>query len=120
MASLKLYLDDCAYSRRLRQMLLKAGHQVVTPFEADTAGADDPIHFEYACQNKLIIVTKDPAHFEELYQDNKNHSGIFAIYEEADRSKNMSYADIVRAINNLAVAELVFEGEFFTLNHWQW
>lgn len=87
MASLKLYLDDCAYSRRLRQMLLKADHQVVTPFEATTAGADDLIHFEYARQNKWIIVTKDPEDFEELHQDNKNHSGIFAFMRKQTAAK---------------------------------
>jgi hypothetical protein len=101
-------------------MLTEAGHQVVTPFEADIAGADDLFHFEYACQHQLTLVTKDPNDFEELHQQNKNHFGILAICEEADHSKNMSYNDVVRAINNLTSTNVPLVGQFYVLNHWRW
>lgn len=120
MRLLSLYLDDCAYSKRLRRMLIEAGHQVTTPFDADIAGANDRMHFDHACRNELVIVTKDANDFESLHRQNKNHFGIFAICEEADRSKNMSYDDTIRAINNLASTELPLEGQFYVLNHWRW
>jgi hypothetical protein len=72
-------------------MLIKAGHRVVTPFEADTAGADDLLHF-----------------------------GILAICEEADFRKNMNYTDVVRAISNLATTQVPLAGQFYILNHWRW
>ena len=120
MASLDLYLDDCAYSKRLRRMLLEAGHQVVTPFEAGISGAGDWLHFEYACRHQLVILTKDANDFEELHQRDKQHFGILAICEEADRSKNMNYADIVRAIDNLVATKIPLPGQFYVLNHWRW
>lgn len=120
MTGLNLYLDDCAYSKRLRGLLLDEGHHVVTPFDAGLAGADDLVHFEYATRNRLVIVTKDANDFEELHQQHSQHFGILAICEEADRSKNMSYADIVRAINNLVSADVELENQFYVLNHWRW
>ena len=120
MPPLNLYLDDCAYSKRLQRMLLDAGYNVTTPFEANIVGADDIVHFEYACRHKLIIVTKDANDFEELHQRNQQHFGILAICEEADRNKNMNYADIVRAINNLVSANVPLLEQFYVLNHWRW
>lgn len=120
MTKLNLYLDDCAYSKRLRRMLLEAGHQVVTPFEANISGADDIRHFEYACRHQLVVLTKDADDFEELHQQDKQHFGILAVCEEADRSKNMGYADIVRAIDNLLSASVPLVGQFYILNHWRW
>jgi predicted nuclease of predicted toxin-antitoxin system len=118
--SLNLYLDDCAYSKQLCRMLIKAGHRVVTPFEADTAGADDLLHFDYACRHQLVILTKDADDFEELHRQNKHHFGILAICEEADFRKNMNYTDVVRAISNLATTQVPLAGQFYILNHWRW
>ncbi|HEX9921330.1 MAG TPA: DUF5615 family PIN-like protein [Anaerolineae bacterium] len=120
MASLKLYLDDCTYSKRLRQMLIEAGHQVVTPFDAEVPGASDRVHFEYAYLHQLVILTKDADDFEELHRQHPAHAGILAICEEADRSKNMSYNDIVRAIGNLFSAQVPITNHFYVLNHWRW
>lgn len=120
MTGLRLYLDDCAYSKRLRKMLIEAGHQVVTSFDADIVGADDEIHFKYACQHQLTLVTKDANDFEELHRQNDQHFGIFAICEEADPSKNMSYANIVKAINNIVSTDVPLSGAFYVLNHWRW
>lgn len=120
MTRLNLYLDDCAYSKRLRQMLLAAGHQIITPFEAGISGADDIVHFEYATQHQLDILTKDADDFEELHRRNSQHFGILGICEEFERSKNMSYSDIVRAIDNLASAGVPLYGQFYVLNHWRW
>ncbi len=120
MTRLNLYLDDCVYSKRLRRMLLAAGHQVVTPFEAGISGADDIVHFEYAGLHQLVILTKDAADFEGLHQRNSPHFGILGICEEFEHSKNMSYSDIVRAIDNLASAGVPLIDQFYVLNHWRW
>lgn len=120
MTKLKLYLDDCAYSKRLRQMLLEAGHQVETPVEAGIMGANDLTHFEYARLHQLVIITKDANDFEELHRQHQPYPGVLAIYEEADRSKNMSYSDVVRAITNLRAANVPLANHFYVLNHWRW
>jgi len=44
---------------------------------------------------------------------------VLAVCEEAKYSKNMSHADIVRAIENLVKAGVSLEGQFLILNHWQ-
>ena len=41
---------------------------------------------------------------EYLHQINPNHPGILAVYRNADRFKNMSFKDIVKAISNLEAA----------------
>ena len=64
--ALKLYLDDCAYSHSLRDLLLTAGHTVVTPADAGLTGRDDPVHLAFATANDLLCVTKNPDDFESL------------------------------------------------------
>lgn len=120
MTALKLYLDDCVYSKRLQQMLQEKGHQVISPLDAGLMGSIDAVHFAYACQNQLIIVTKDAADFTELHEQNNQHQGILVVREEHDYTKNMSYVDIVRAIENLISAQVPLQGQFYVLNHWQW
>lgn len=116
----RLYLDECIYSKRLQRMLVDAGYQVRTPAMAGLIGHDDWAHFEYAQEHELVIITKDADDFECLHQEHPNHYGVLAVCEEAQRSKNMSYTDIVRAIENILQAEVSLAGEFYILNHWQW
>ncbi|HMQ51374.1 MAG TPA: DUF5615 family PIN-like protein [Anaerolineae bacterium] len=120
MIPLNLYLDDCVYSKRLQRLLVEAGHLVATPFEAGLSGADDGIHLDYAYRRQLILVTKDAGDFAAIHEQGQPHFGILAICEEADRAKNMSYADIVKAINNFASADVPLHGEMYVLNHWRW
>jgi hypothetical protein len=101
-------------------MLLEAGYQVFTPFEAGIPGADDVIHLDFAYRHQLSLVTKDTGDFAAIHEQGQPHYGILAICEEADWAKNMSYADIVRAINNLALADVQLQGQMYVLNHWRW
>ena len=57
--SLRLYLDDCAYSKRLRRILLEPpnAHHVVIPADAGLSGADDPTHF----MSSEWLLTKRPS-----------------------------------------------------------
>ena len=116
----RLYLDDCVSSKRLRQMLVSAGYEVRTPADAGLIGYDDVAHFQYAVEHQLAVVTKDADDFERLHREYPSHHGVLAVCEEAERSKNLSYADIVRAIQNLVNADVPLEGRFYVLNHWRW
>ena len=120
--ALNLYLDDCANSDLLAELLTHAGHRVVRPADVGLTGEDDDVHLSHAVQHGLIVVTKDPDDFHELHPLNPNHHGIFGIYQDNDLGKDMSHADVVRAIANIEAASLhgyPIAQEFHNLNLWQ-
>ena len=55
-------------------------------------------------------------HFEAWY----GIMGIGAIYQDRDPSKNMTYAAIVRALENLEASGLELAGQFVVLNAWHY
>lgn len=116
---MKIYLDDCAFSKRLKRQLEAQGHQVLTPFEADIAGRPDPVHLQYAAEHGWALLTYNAADFVDLHERSPEHAGIFVVYHEADFAKNMSYADIVRSVDSLVASEVPIEAEIHVLNHWR-
>jgi predicted nuclease of predicted toxin-antitoxin system len=118
--SQKIYLDDCAYAKELVRLLENAGHQVTTPRQAETTGKDDAAHFRYAIANGLILLTKNPDDFLELHQQSSQHPGILLVYQDNDRDRDMSQADIVRAIANLEQAKVAIAGSCHILNAWRY
>ncbi|HEX9925457.1 MAG TPA: DUF5615 family PIN-like protein [Anaerolineae bacterium] len=120
--SLKIYLDDCAFAHRLRQLLLEAGHDVQVPAEVDPplTGASDEIHFAHAQTVDRIILTLNPKDFLSLHQKSPHSPGIFAIYQDNDPTRDMSYADIVKAIANLEDTGVPIAGGFWSLNAYRW
>jgi hypothetical protein len=78
----------------------------------------------YAAAQRLAIVTKNPADFKTLHDSNQTHFGILAVYLDNDPLRDMSDADIVRAIRNLEEAIVhggpPIAGEFHTLNDWHY
>lgn len=120
--SLNLYLDDCAFSYTLRRLLLEAGHIVQIPAAVTPplTGASDESHFVYAQATNQVILTKNPADFNALNQKFPNHAGILAVYQDNDPTKDMSYADIVRAISNLEQTGVTIAGGFWSLNAYRW
>ena len=124
--ALNLYLDDCSNSDLLAGLLRQAGHQVVRPTDAGIGleGEDDPVHFAFAAANGLTIITKNPGDFKALHELDQHHSGILAVYQDNDPSRDMSNADIVRTIRNLDNAAvqgaLPIQGQFHILNTWRY
>jgi hypothetical protein len=120
--SLAIYLDDCAFSYRLRRLLLDAGHRVQIPAEANPplTGADDDIHFAHARATQQAILTYNAADFLQLHRQHPEHTGILAVYQDNDPTKDMTYADIVRAIANLEHTGVHVAGGFWSLNSYQW
>ena len=70
------------------------------------------------------IITKNPADFKALHDLDQRHSGILAVYQDNDPSRDMSHADIVRANRNLEEAAPQggppIPGQFHTLNDWRY
>lgn len=118
--SLKIYVDDCANARQLVVLLRAAGHQVVVPADVGLSGQDDVKHLAYATANRLTLLTKDPDDFYELHQSSDQHAGILGIYQDNDASRDMTHADIVKAIANLVAAGMPVANNFHTLNAWRY
>ncbi len=120
--ALNLYLDDCANSDLLAQLATRVGHTVVRPADAGTAWEADDVHFRYAQGHGLVLVTKNPKDFQTLHNQDPSHSGIFAIYQDNDVSKDMTDADVVVAIANIENAVqhgFQIAREFHNLNAWR-
>ena len=71
-------------------------------------------------QENRILLTHNCDDFEELHQANPNHSGIFAVYRNANLLKNMGFKAIVKAIANLETANVPLANQFISLNHWNY
>ena len=120
--SLRIYLDDCAYSHHLCQRLREAGHDVQTPAETrpPLLGADDATHLEHASHAGRAILTLNPKDFKTLHDQDAAHAGILAIYQDNDPTRDMHYTDIVRAIANLERSVPQIDGGFWILNVYRW
>ncbi len=110
--SLKFLIDEDSLAKSLVKMLREVGHDVITVNEIGLNAQLDSIVLNYALENKRILLTHNCRDFEALHQKNPNHSGILAVYREADFSKNMSRQDIVKAIANLEAASISLANQF--------
>jgi hypothetical protein len=118
--ALSLYLDDCANSDLLADLLAQAGHSVVRPTDVGTSGEDDVVHFLYAQTRGLAVITKNPPDFQVRHQADPKHPGIFAIYQDNDVNRDMTDAHVVAAIARIeAVVGYPIAGEFHNLNLWR-
>lgn len=120
--SLALYLDDCAFSHELKRLLLEAGHDVQVPADVHPplTGENDAVHFAHAKAVGRAILTLNPRDFKELHDQDPDHSGILAVYQDNDPAKDMSYRQIVRAIANLESTGVTIAGGFWSLNAYRW
>lgn len=118
--SLKLLIDEDSLAKPLVKMLRKSGFDVVTVNEVGLSGKSDFIVLNYAQEKGRIVLTHNGQDFEKLHEQNPNHSGILAIYRNADYSKNMSRAEIIQAISNLEGTSVPLANQFIALNHWNY
>jgi hypothetical protein len=99
---------------------------VVRPTDegVDLSGEDDDVHFAYASASGLTILTKNPADFKALHDSDPQHAGILAVYQDNDPARDLSNADVVRAIRNLEEAVQQggppISGGFHSLNDWRY
>lgn len=118
-----LYLDDCLDGDELIAFLRSAGHFVEYPRHAETKDWDDPDHVEFAAQHGYILLTQNPNDLLDIHADwqaqGRTHSGIFLIYRENIKSKDMTPPDIVHAIGNLLASGIPIANEIHVLNHWR-
>ena len=124
--TLALYLDDCAYSKPLRERLIAAGHRVIIPVDEGIREVDDHLHLAHVRREGLILLTKNPRDFVDLHDDlitrGESHPGIFLVYQDNDSTRDMTDSQIVRAIAR--VEEVFGEGglvdQLVSLNQFRW
>lgn len=120
--SLRLYLDECIDSRRLKQALVAAGHDVRSPGDIvpSLVGADDSTHFAHAKANQRVFLTLNARDFKSLHEKDPAHPGILVVHQDNDPSRDMRYSDIVAAIANLERTGVEIAGGFWVLNAYRW
>jgi len=116
--SLRILLDEDSQAKYLVNLLEIEGHDVLTVNLAGLVNSTDVMVLSYAINNKRVLLTRNCEDFQELHQENPIHSGILAIYQNSDFSKNMTYQMIVMAIRNLETSEYLLENQFVVLNQW--
>jgi hypothetical protein len=121
--ALSLYLDDCANSDLLARLLQNAGHRVVRPSDVGLDGEEDHVHLAFALAQGLTLITKNCADFKDLHDSGNSHCGILGVYQDNDPSRDMSDADIVRAIGRIEQAAQSggdpIHSQFHILNFWR-
>lgn len=118
--SFNLLIDEDSLAKYLVNLLKKAGHNVITVQDVNLMGKPDEIVLNYAKENNRVLLTRNCDDFLNLHQINYSHSGILAVYQYADFSKNMTYSAIVHAIANLENSNFDLMNQFVILNQWNY
>jgi len=112
--------DEDSHAQLLVKLLTAAGHDVLTINEIGLAGCTDDVVLDYVIQENRILLTHNCDDFEELHQGNPSHSGILAVYRNANPLKNMGFKAIVKAIANIETANVPLINQFISLNQWNY
>jgi hypothetical protein len=118
--TLPLLIDEDSLAKILVNLLLQAGHDVLTVNEAELSGQSDRTVFKYASSQGRLVLTRNYDDFQALHEENPIHPGILVIYGDANYAKDMNFKDIIRAIANLEAANIPLTNQFIALNHWNY
>jgi hypothetical protein len=107
----------------LIRFLQNEGHEVMSPRAVAMRGAEDEAHLGYAAAQGCAVVTANVRDFLTLHQrwqeEGRQHAGILALYRENNPQRDLTYAQIARAISRLARAGLPLQNTFHNLNMWR-
>src|SRR5262249_60650545 len=96
------------------------GHEVLSPRAVVMGGAEDEADLRYAAAPRCAVVTANVRDFLRLHQtwqeEGRHHAGILALYRENNPQRDMTYAQIARAISRLERAGLPLQNMFHNLN----
>ena len=120
---MRLYLDEDMDANALSRVLQEEGHEVMSPRAAAIRGAEDEVHLQYAAGHQCAVVTANARDFLMLHQTwqeaGRQHAGILALYRENNPRRDMTYAQIARAISRLERTGLPLQNTFHNLNMWR-
>lgn len=117
---MRLLVDEDSAAKTLVRLLHDAGHDVLTADEAGLTSMADAEVLSRAVDDGRVLLTRNCGDFLALSTRVHGHPGILAVYQDADCSRDMGYADIVRAIGNLERAGVSLDEAFIVLNAWRW
>jgi len=117
------YLDDAVDQDLLIQLAAASSHQLISPRTLGRSGDSDAMHFLYATTQRMPIMTRNASDFEGRHEFalgiGGHHSGLFIIYDESNRSKNMRPREVVTSLTNLESATLDLSDQLVALNHYR-
>jgi hypothetical protein len=120
---MRLYLDDDMDANVLIRVLQNEGHEVMSPRGVAMRGAEDEAHLRYAAAHQRAVVTANVRDFLVLHQmwqeAGRQHAGILALYRENNPQRDLTYAQLARAINRLERTGLPLQNTFHNLNMWR-
>ena len=117
---MRLLVDEDTQAKTLVRLLSQDGHDVLTAKDAGLNSMSDAEVMTVAINENRVLLTKNCADFLLLNTEIRRHSGILAIYQGADPSKNMRYAHIAKAIHNVEQSGVSLDGQLLALNAWNW
>jgi len=118
--TLKLLIDEDFQDKVLVKLLVNAKYDVITANNALLSGLADASVLKYGTDNNRVVLTRNCRDFKALHLTGINHSGIFAVYREANVLKSMSFPGIVKAIGNIEASKIKIANQFIVLNHWNY
>jgi Domain of unknown function (DUF5615) len=120
---MRLYLDDDMDANELIGLLQHEGHEVMSPRTAAMRGAEDEAYLRYAAAEQYVLLTANVRDFLTLHQrwqeEGRYHDGILALYREKNPRRDMTYAQIARAVSHLEGANLPLQNTCQNLNMWR-
>jgi hypothetical protein len=111
---MRFYLDEDIASQTLIKILISAGHDVITTYEARLSGSSDEDQLIYATKTHRIIISGNVKDFlllnKEWISEGKSHCGIMLIQR---RRNDRANADRILAFARLhsdkdSLANMVF------------
>jgi predicted nuclease of predicted toxin-antitoxin system len=120
---MNLYLDEDSAQTLLVRLLRAAGHDVLTPAAAGHLGEKDPAQFSYALRLNRVLLTRNYDDFQLLHElillSGGHHPGVLVVRRDDNPKHNLKPHHVVRALSNLAAANIPVRDELITLNHWR-
>jgi predicted nuclease of predicted toxin-antitoxin system len=120
---MKLYLDEDSVATLLVKLLRQAGHDILLPAEIGMVGKTDPVQLTRAIREGRALLTKNYDDFlilhELIVQAKGTHSGVLAIRQKNDTTRDLTPKGIVNALRKLESSGVPVKNEYFVLNHWR-
>jgi predicted nuclease of predicted toxin-antitoxin system len=112
-------VDEVSQARSQLNILRGDGHDVIAVGERDKNGTPDSEILQIARELERVLLTHNTEDFYELHETRPDHSGIIAVFRDADPRKNMNYAQIAVALRRLEASGLTIAGCFRVLKNWR-
>ena len=86
--------------------------------EAGLEAHDDAQVLAFAKHEQRVLLTRNVRDFQALHEADDNHADILVEHQDRDPSKNLSAADVVRAISNIEVCRWEIARQLVSLIAW--